>query len=187
MPINSSLASLRQVLRKLCMFKPWQSREPLPGHCCNRALSWDSGPLRAAPHGRQAGRTVGAHWSKQSPGYHTIGCLSVGHLTWPGRLSVKSSREGPLELRSRGAMSAARRHRGGVGTELGSSPSSTPGSCFRPRRPVLPVPAAAGLGGGRFRETHTLLARLTRRQVVFRCGSRQVPRLTWRHLPRPEA
>ena len=37
--MDSSLALFRQVLRKLCLFKPWQSREPLPGHCCTKAMS----------------------------------------------------------------------------------------------------------------------------------------------------
>ena len=32
------------ILRKLCLFKPPQSQEPLAGHCCFRALS------RMAPH-----------------------------------------------------------------------------------------------------------------------------------------
>ena len=32
--MDSLLASFEQVLRNLCLSKPWQSREPLPGHCC---------------------------------------------------------------------------------------------------------------------------------------------------------
>ena len=46
MPMDSSLAPFGQVLRKLCMFKPWQSPEPLPGHGCTRALSHDKAPIK---------------------------------------------------------------------------------------------------------------------------------------------
>ena len=44
MPMNSTLAPFGQILRKLCMFKPWQSREPLPCHNCPRRCS------RITPH-----------------------------------------------------------------------------------------------------------------------------------------
>jgi hypothetical protein len=53
MLINTLLAPFGQVLRKLCLYKPWQSREPLPGHCCSKALSQESAPLELAyllPH-----------------------------------------------------------------------------------------------------------------------------------------
>jgi hypothetical protein len=46
--MNTSLAPFGQVLRKLCLFKPSQSRDPLPGHCCSRALSRDIAPLKLA-------------------------------------------------------------------------------------------------------------------------------------------
>jgi hypothetical protein len=46
--MNTSLASFGQMLRKLCLFKPSQSREPLPGHCCSRALSQDNTPPKLA-------------------------------------------------------------------------------------------------------------------------------------------
>jgi hypothetical protein len=46
--MDTSLAPFGQVLRKLCLFKPLQSREPLPGRCCSRALSRDSAPLNLA-------------------------------------------------------------------------------------------------------------------------------------------
>ena len=45
MPMNTSLAPFKQVLRKICMFKPRQSREPLPCHFCSRALSRGIAPL----------------------------------------------------------------------------------------------------------------------------------------------
>ena len=44
MPMNTSLAPFGQVLRKICPFKPWQSREPLPCHYCSRALSRVNAP-----------------------------------------------------------------------------------------------------------------------------------------------
>ena len=40
--MDTSLAPFKQVLRKLCLFKPSQSRELLPGHCC----SWENAPLK---------------------------------------------------------------------------------------------------------------------------------------------
>jgi hypothetical protein len=46
--MNTSLAPFGQVLRMLCMFKPSQSWEPLPAHCCSRALSRDNAPLKLA-------------------------------------------------------------------------------------------------------------------------------------------
>ena len=58
--------------------------------------------LRAEPHGRQAGRTVGSYWSKRGPPYQTGGELVPGHLTWPGRLQGQSSRGPSLELRRTG-------------------------------------------------------------------------------------
>ena len=36
--MDTSLTSFRKILRKLWLLKPWQSREPLLGHCCPRAL-----------------------------------------------------------------------------------------------------------------------------------------------------
>ena len=48
MPMDTSLAPFGQVLRKLCLFKALQSREPLPGHRCSRALSPDIAPLKSA-------------------------------------------------------------------------------------------------------------------------------------------
>ena len=44
--MNTSLAPFKQVLRKLCLFNPSQSREPLPGHCCFRALSRNNAALK---------------------------------------------------------------------------------------------------------------------------------------------
>jgi hypothetical protein len=46
MPIHTFLGPFGQVLRKLCLFEPSQSREPLPRHCCSRALSRDNAPLK---------------------------------------------------------------------------------------------------------------------------------------------
>jgi hypothetical protein len=34
MPMDTSLAPFKQLLRKLCLFRPPQSWEPLLGHCC---------------------------------------------------------------------------------------------------------------------------------------------------------
>jgi hypothetical protein len=48
MPMDTSLAPFGQVLRKLCLFEALQSREPLPGHCCSRALSRDNAALKLA-------------------------------------------------------------------------------------------------------------------------------------------
>jgi hypothetical protein len=48
MPIDTSLASFGQVSKKLCLFKPSQPWEPLPGHCCSRALSRDNVPLKVS-------------------------------------------------------------------------------------------------------------------------------------------
>ena len=44
--MDTSLAPFGQVSRKLCMFKPPQSREPRPGHSNFKAMSRDSGPLK---------------------------------------------------------------------------------------------------------------------------------------------
>ena len=44
--MDTSLAPFWQVLRKVCMFKPPQSREPFPGHCYSKALSRDSVPMK---------------------------------------------------------------------------------------------------------------------------------------------
>jgi hypothetical protein len=44
--MDTSLAPFRQVLRKLCLFKPLHSWEPLPGHWCSRVMSRDSTPLK---------------------------------------------------------------------------------------------------------------------------------------------
>ena len=44
--MHTSFAPFWQVMRKLCLFKPLQFREPLPGHCCSRALSRESAPLK---------------------------------------------------------------------------------------------------------------------------------------------
>ena len=46
MPMHTSLAPFRQVMRKLCLFKPSESWEPLPCHCSSRALSPDNAPLK---------------------------------------------------------------------------------------------------------------------------------------------
>jgi hypothetical protein len=46
MPMDTSLAPFKQVLRKLCLFKPLQSREPLPGRLCSIVLSRDKIPLK---------------------------------------------------------------------------------------------------------------------------------------------
>jgi hypothetical protein len=42
----SQLPHARQVLRKLCLFKPWQSRAPFPGQLCAKALSKYNVPLK---------------------------------------------------------------------------------------------------------------------------------------------
>jgi hypothetical protein len=44
--MDSSLAAFEQILWKLCLFKPRQSWEPLPGHYCSKALFRDNGPLK---------------------------------------------------------------------------------------------------------------------------------------------
>ena len=46
--MHTLLAPCGQVLRKICLFKPLQSREPLPDHCCFMALSHDSAPLKVS-------------------------------------------------------------------------------------------------------------------------------------------
>jgi hypothetical protein len=48
MPMDTSLAPFGQVLRKLCLFKPLQSQEPLPGHCWSMALSRDNAQFKLA-------------------------------------------------------------------------------------------------------------------------------------------
>ena len=44
--MDPSLASCRQVLRKLWLFKPWHSYAPVPGHSCPRAFYLGSAPLK---------------------------------------------------------------------------------------------------------------------------------------------
>jgi hypothetical protein len=46
--MDISISWFGQVLRKLCLFEPLQFREPLPGHCCSRALSRDNAPHKLA-------------------------------------------------------------------------------------------------------------------------------------------
>ena len=46
MSIDSSIGPFGQVFKKLCMFKPCESKEPIPGHCYARALSWDITPFK---------------------------------------------------------------------------------------------------------------------------------------------
>ena len=46
MTMHTSLAPFGQEMRKLCLFKLPQSREPLPSQCWSRALSWDNAPLK---------------------------------------------------------------------------------------------------------------------------------------------
>ena len=46
--MDTSLEQIIQILKKLSMFNLWQFREPLPGHCCTKALSRDNAPLKLA-------------------------------------------------------------------------------------------------------------------------------------------
>lgn len=44
--MNTSLALIRQIIKDLCMFKPWQSRTPFQGDYCPRVLSLGNVPLK---------------------------------------------------------------------------------------------------------------------------------------------
>ena len=44
--MNTLFAPLGHVLSKLCLFKPCQFWEPLPGHCCSKVLSQNNVPLK---------------------------------------------------------------------------------------------------------------------------------------------
>ena len=93
--MNTLLAPLWQVLRKLCMFKFPQSQEPLPGHCCSRALSpADNVPLKLS--------YLLAYTSPSLRGWEafpTLGALTHTKITWvllPMTPQVSGSRHGPF-------------------------------------------------------------------------------------------
>ena len=50
MMMGLSLDPFRQVLKKVCMFKPWQSRALLLGHCCPKVLFLGNAPLKVPYH-----------------------------------------------------------------------------------------------------------------------------------------
>jgi hypothetical protein len=62
--MDTSHVPFGQVLRKVCLFKPLQSREPLPGHCCSRSLS--------APLAPDVAETVDHVGVISGPGGHEV-------------------------------------------------------------------------------------------------------------------
>jgi hypothetical protein len=83
--MQTSFAPFGQVLRRLFLFKPSQSREPLPSHCCSRALSRDSAPLKLA--------YLLAHTSKWGVLEHSrILTPWATHSSWPFTLMTPSPR-----------------------------------------------------------------------------------------------
>jgi hypothetical protein len=81
MPMHTSLAPFGQVLRELCLFKPLQSREPLPGHCWSKAQHIAHGFTLMTPslHGWEAFPTPGAlthtriTWALSPPAPQVLG------------------------------------------------------------------------------------------------------------------